>query len=155
DLTAFFRRLGEGDPDADAGGFAAASYDADAFASATAALRDWLARYAARLADDPLTAEQRRERMRLANPCYVPRNWLAQEAIDQAEAGNLAPLSNLLEVMRRPYEDQPGREHYAGLRPEWARDRAGCSMLSCSSRRANVRDFRNATIRRPHDRNRR
>lgn len=133
DLTAFFRRLGEGDPDADAAGFAAVSYDADAFASATAALSDWLARYAARLADDPLTAEQRRERMRLANPCYVPRNWLAQEAIDQAEAGNLAPLSNLLEVMRRPYEDQPGREHYAGMRPGWARDRAGCSMLSCSS----------------------
>src|SRR5690606_31136827 len=40
DLTAFFRRLGERDPDADAGGFAAASYDAAAFASATAALRD-------------------------------------------------------------------------------------------------------------------
>jgi uncharacterized protein YdiU (UPF0061 family) len=75
--------------------------------------------------------------MRDAQPAYVPRNFLLQEAID-----DLAKLEPLMTRLRDPYlvpaaPEELHREFldpkYFARRPEWARERAGCSMLSCSS----------------------
>ncbi|HSD18066.1 MAG TPA: YdiU family protein [Thermomonas sp.] len=134
DMTLWFRALADIDPQAPSlATLQDAFYDPGKQAAGEAAFNEWLARYATRLGDDPLTADQRRSRMNAVNPKYVLRNWLAQEAIDRADAGDMTGIGELLEVMRRPYEDQPGNQRLAGKRPEWARDKAGCSMLSCSS----------------------
>lgn len=134
DMTLAFRGLAEVDPAApSAEPLRAAAYDPGRFAGQGEALAAWLAGWAARVREDAEAPEVRRRRMDAANPWIVPRNYLAQQAIDAAERGELAALDRLMEAVRRPYEVRPEFAEFAAPRPAWARERAGCSMLSCSS----------------------
>ena len=140
DMTRFYRQLAELPvvdaplPDNPVGRLSDAFYAPDEL---TGDLRDawngWLADWAARIARDARPDSERQAAMNAVNPKYVLRNYLAQLAIDAAEQGDFDEVNTLLEVLRRPYDEQPEYERYAALRPDWARTRVGCSMLSCSS----------------------
>jgi uncharacterized protein YdiU (UPF0061 family) len=54
-------------------------------------------------------------------------------AIDKADTGDFTLIDELYELLKQPYAEQPVSERWFARRPEWARDRVGCSMLSCSS----------------------
>jgi uncharacterized protein YdiU (UPF0061 family) len=134
DMTIFFRSLARLDiaqPNADI--VAEAFYRDELRQQHAAAFDDWLQRYAQRLALDGVAGPERAAGMDQFNPRYVLRNYLAQEAIDLAEQGDPSRIAELLDVLRTPYLDQPGREAFGAKRPDWARHKAGCSMLSCSS----------------------
>jgi uncharacterized protein YdiU (UPF0061 family) len=100
-------------------------------------LEGWLERYTARIREQGgeagAAAAARVQRMNGVNPKYVPRNYLAQLAIDALENGDASVLERLMRVLKCPYDAQPEHDELAGRRPEWARHRAGCSALSCSS----------------------
>ncbi len=98
-------------------------------------LIQWLMAYSKRVAAtvDETQLLVRREAMNEVNPLYVFRNYLGQQVIEAAEKGDYEPLRELQKMLRNPYKQQPGKEKYAAKRPEWARNKPGCSMLSCSS----------------------
>jgi uncharacterized protein YdiU (UPF0061 family) len=137
DMAIFFRALARApvrDPAAAIAILREAYYAPDDVTAVQhATIRGWLERYAARLAIEGIDDTERRGRMDAVNPRFVPRNYLVQQVIEATERGDRAALPELLDVLRRPYDEQPGRERFAEKRPEWARHRPGCAMLSCSS----------------------
>ena len=96
-------------------------------------LHQWLRDYAGTLGQRGVTRESRLERMGSANPVIIPRNYLLQEVIVQAESGNISGIDALLAAVRNPYTPRPALLPFTGRRPEWARHSPGCSALSCSS----------------------
>jgi protein adenylyltransferase len=74
----------------------------------------WLSRWRLRLENDPLTPETRAGRMRLANPVFIPRNHLVEEAIRAAEdEDDLAPFHQLVERTAAPFDYDPVQPRYA------------------------------------------
>ena len=139
DMTLFFRTLadvpvGEADDNSLVEPLRRAFYAEDAFApDQHAGMAGWLRRYIARVRQDAVPASDRRERMNRINPKYVLRNYLAQQSIDALASGDASVMERLMTVLQSPYDEQPGQDELSGRRPEWARNKAGCSALSCSS----------------------
>jgi len=137
DYTLYFRALARFDASTEVTGLPpalrASWYDEQPGTKAEQASTQWLQRYRERLLTEHSDPSARAQLMNATNPLYVLRNWLAQQAIDDAEQGKLDKLRELEHMIQRPYTGQAGKDHLAQKRPEWARQRAGCSMLSCSS----------------------
>ena len=89
----------------------------------------WLTKWWSRVDGEP-----DRKLMLATNPKYVLRNWMAQLAIDAAKEGDFSVCEELHKVLKNPYLEQSKFENkWYQKRPEWAKNRVGCSMLSCSS----------------------
>lgn len=134
DMTLFFTLLAEIDlqkPNLES--LQSAFYSKEKYHKNETIFTDWLQKYVARTNSDNENSEKRKTRMSRFNPRYVLRNYLTQEAIELAEVGDFSRLNELLELLRNPYQKQVGKERFELKRPDWAKQKAGCSMLSCSS----------------------
>ena len=97
-MTIFFRRLADVDLEAPSlDTVAPAFYSEEKRRAHEPAFRAWLERYTNRVRLDGPDPD-RPHRMRAANPRYVLRNFLAQQAIDRAEQGDLSAVSELLDL---------------------------------------------------------
>ena len=94
---------------------------------------NWFEEYENRLKKEVLSHQKRKEKMDAVNPKYVLRNYMAQLAIDEANKGNYELIDEFYELLKKPYDEQPNNKKWFAKRPEWARHKVGCSMLSCSS----------------------
>lgn len=105
DFTLVFRRLYDLAAD-DGPGVSAVFEFPDNFAP-------WLSRWQQRLAGDQLTADTRRARMARANPAFIPRNHLVEEAIRAAEdEGDLQPFHQLVDLLQETRAYTPEYVHY-------------------------------------------
>jgi len=93
----------------------------------------WSKDYLERLEQETQTDKERKKAMNQVNPKYVLRNYMAQLAIDAADKGDYTVIDELYELLKQPYAEQVESEKWFAKRPEWARHKVGCSMLSCSS----------------------
>ena len=124
DFTLSFRRLSQLRTDTDAPAEALREHIVD-----LKAFDAWIVDYRSRLRAEQSDDDARAQRMNAANPQYVLRNHLAQRAIELAQGGDFSEIDQLMKLLRRPFDEQPGMEAYAAPAP------AGTPTVevSCSS----------------------
>ncbi len=137
DMTIFYRLLAEikkdDHPSLMLNAINLAFYEEDLDDEVKQAWLDWFGNYKNRLLQESLTDLERKKLMHAVNPKYVLRNYMAQLAIDDAEKGDYTLVTQFYEMLKHPYDEQAEYNQWFAKRPEWARHRIGCSMLSCSS----------------------
>jgi len=109
DYSLFFRRLCTVAADSSQEPWLASLFEKE-----PGAFRAWMDTWRRRLAIETVSPEERAARMRRANPAFIPRNHRVEEAIEAAvRRADLEPFETLVEVLGRPYDDQPDSAHLA------------------------------------------
>jgi len=91
---------------------------------------EWFDEFQERIEKEGLDEELRSKQMKLVNPKYVLRNYLAEQVIRKAEdEKDFSALDRLMTVLAKPFDEQPEHEIYAAEPPDWSRELS----VSCSS----------------------
>lgn len=83
-----------------------------------ARFENWLDQWMRRLSAEKRPEKEIAAAMNRVNPVYIPRNHKVEEALAAAEYGNYAPVKELLEVLKTPFDERPGLEAYAEPAPK-------------------------------------
>ena len=92
-------------------------------------MNDWLDSYDERLKEEIVPFIDRSMQMLKTNPKYVLKNYMLQEAIDEAQEGNFSVVNDLFQIAQDPYAEYPEFERWAGVTPDKFKNK----KLSCSS----------------------
>ncbi|RNI33135.1 YdiU family protein [Rufibacter immobilis] len=87
--------------------------------------------YQLRRKANSMAQEEAVQKMRENNPRFILRNYLLHQAIEELEKGQNTLFLKLQAALKDPYSSQ--HDEFFAKRPDWASQKAGCSMLSCSS----------------------
>ena len=81
------------------------------------AFDDWAARWQERRAADGRPAADVAAAMDRVNPLYIPRNHVVEAALTAATDGDMAPFTELVDVVTHPFDERPGLDAYARPAP--------------------------------------
>ena len=133
DMTLFFRFLTKNSLDSlTEAKIVKLSYLSNLVAEHFSIFHDWKNEYLKLINDQNIDEGKRKKIMEKNNPNFILRNYITQEVINELENGNNKKLKEIEEIIKNPYSNNINSK-YITKRPDWAKNKAGCSMLSCSS----------------------
>ncbi len=135
DMTIFYQLLGKMKIDLDSESAIMDHFEDSFYNQPTPSVRkelfDLMKAYSSRLKENTCSKEESQQLMKENNPSFILRNYLLHQAIEELERGETALFQKLQKAIKTPYSES--NEEFLVKRPDWASQKAGCSMLSCSS----------------------
>lgn len=131
DFTLFFRLISEKDLSSlqDRESLRSIFYSKEITDAVQSKWNKWFGFYFQKMSID----DSKRDQMKDVNPSIVFRNYLAQNCIEEVERGNYQKIEEILNCFEFPFKSYSSQHDLTQMRPDWAKDKVGCSQLSCSS----------------------